>query len=124
VYFVICQTVVGATGTPNREEHQMSKSQIMDQSWSYDEWIAEQAEHVASATNRFAMGGISNAAVYVMPSNGAKQGELIVALEQPDGCSDVLTFTGHGTSVCWVPRSQLKTALWHACRRVPICPTI
>lgn len=92
--------------------------------WNYDAWISEQADKVRSAVNRLAMGGRYDMAVYVMPSNGSTQGELIVALPDmpPAGTVDVVRFHGVGSRVAAVPSSALHSQLWHACRRMPICP--
>lgn len=91
--------------------------------WSYDNWISEQSENIRSAVNRYAMSGTYDAAVYVMPSNGATQGELIVTLNQPYGTCDVVRFPSVGDRVAMVPTPLLASQLWHACRRLPICPT-
>ena len=91
--------------------------------FSYDEWIKEQADKVRSAVNRLAMSGIYNGAVYVMPSNGATAGELVVATEQPEGTCDIVQFPGVGDRVSAVSILALSSALWNACRRMPICPT-
>jgi hypothetical protein len=91
--------------------------------FSYDEWITEQSEKIRSGLNRLACSGVFNAAVYVMPSSGKTPGELVLACEQPEGTCDVVRFPGIGDRVCAVAYSHLHSALWHACRRMPICPT-
>jgi hypothetical protein len=88
--------------------------------FSYAEWVAEQADKVRSAVSRLACSGIYDAAVYVIPSDGAVQGELLVSTEPQ--ALEVLQFAGHGTRISGIPYSQFKTAIWDACRNVPICP--
>ena len=90
--------------------------------WSYDEWIAEQADKIASAINRHAMNGLYDGAIYVIPSRGATQGELVFCDEEPDEMLECLTFPAIGSRVSAIPRQQLYDRLWHACRRCPICP--
>jgi hypothetical protein len=89
--------------------------------FSYGEWVSEQADKVRSAVSRLACSGIYDAAVFVMPSNGATQGELIVSTEPM--ALEVLHFAGHGTRIAGIAYSQFNTAIWDACRRSPICPT-
>jgi hypothetical protein len=90
--------------------------------WTYDAWIGEQADKVRSALNRLAYSGIHDAAIYVMPSHGATQGELIVSTSPVDGAVDVVRFPGHGDRVSGIAYSHMHSALWHACRHLPICP--
>lgn len=90
--------------------------------FSYDKWVSEQAASIAAAM-RANPSANSNAAVFVIPSCGAKPGRLVLANSAPDGACDVVRFHGIGSSVGWVPFSSLPTLLWQACRRMPICPT-
>lgn len=91
--------------------------------FDYNEWCREQAEKLSAGINRLAMSGLFDAAVYIQPSKGKTQGELILAMphEQPEGL-DCLTFLAIGSRVSSIPRSALYNRLWHACRRCPICP--
>ena len=91
--------------------------------FSYDAWITEQAELIASAVNRYALGGIHSAVIYVSPSKGPQAGKLVASLEKPEGATDIVRFPSVGDRVMAVPRSALHSLLWHACRSFPICPT-
>jgi hypothetical protein len=91
--------------------------------FSYETWVTEQTKTIANAINRLAMGGIYDEAVYVRSSNGARCGELVVAIVPPEGMLPAVAFGRYGTRVSDVPRSQLWKAVWDACRREPICPT-
>ena len=91
--------------------------------WSYDEWVTVQRDHVLTAVKRFAMLGIFDAAVWVIPSHGGCAGVLYVSRTKPDGACDVLRFLGVGDRISAVPSESLYSRLWDACRRMPICPT-
>ena len=86
----------------------------------YQRWIDEQTEKVASSVNRLAAMGIYEGAVYVLPSTPERYGELVVSRVPVVGASDVLRFAGGSDRVASVPRSQLRQALWEACRRMPV----
>jgi hypothetical protein len=88
--------------------------------FSYDEWVREQTEKVRSAVSRLACSGIYDAAVYCLPSNGATQGELIVSTEPQT--LECVSFQPYGTRISSVPYSNMHSAIWHSCRRLPICP--
>lgn len=91
--------------------------------FSYDKWIAEQVATILIQTRPLALAGRFDAAVYAFPSNGAAAGYLSVCEEQPEGATDCVAFGPHGTRVMSVPCTALPSLLWHACRRLPICPT-
>jgi hypothetical protein len=86
----------------------------IDMTFTYDAWVSEQTEKVWSAVNRLAASGIFDAAVYCLPSNGSTQGELIVSTEPL--ALEVVRFELCGS------RSAIRSAIWHSCRGLPICP--
>jgi hypothetical protein len=88
----------------------------------YTQWIGEQAHAIMPGMRDFAGRGITNVAVYVIPSNGPVAGKLVLATELPDGATDVVRFPSQGSRVMSVPYSHLQSLLWHACRRFPILP--
>ena len=87
----------------------------------YDEWVKEQTEKVRSSVSRLACQGIYDEAVYCLPSNGATQGELIVSTEPQ--ALEVVNFHPYGSRISSVAYSAMHSAIWHSCRRLPICPT-
>lgn len=91
--------------------------------FSYDEWITAQSARLVAELRARALAGDIGGAVFVMPSRGAVPGALVLAHDTPAGAVDVVRFPGHGSRVASVPYSGLRSALWEACRRAPICPT-
>ena len=91
----------------------------------YDSWIEEQSGKVELAMRVHSRRGTGHydMAVYVVPSNGATAGKLVLAEEKPSGATDVVRFPAQGTRVMCVPYSHLSSLLWHACRSFPILPT-
>jgi hypothetical protein len=92
--------------------------------WSYEAWCKEQSEKLTPQIAKLALGGIFDAAVFVQPSNGATQGELILSTDYPPGMLAVLRFGTYGSRVSSIPRSHLTQAIWNACRNEAICPIV
>lgn len=87
---------------------------------AYDRWIDRQAERVRDAVRAF-RGDVSGLAVYALPANGEAWGALVVAEATPPGCVECLRFPGVGSRIAAVPYSGMRSALWEACHRVPVC---
>lgn len=92
--------------------------------FDYGTWIKQQHDlirDILDAEGRRA-GYRQSVALYALPSNGAVAGKLIVS-DAPVLDGIVVRFPAQGSAVMAVPRSHLESALWHACRSLPICPT-
>ena len=89
----------------------------------YTSWIDEQTAAVESGMRDLGRKGAFTAAVYVVRSQGAMPGRLVVSQEQVAGACDVLRFPAQGSNVMAVPYSHLRSLLWNACRSMPILPT-
>jgi len=92
--------------------------------FTYSGWIDEQHKAISAELDALfrKQGYRSDLALFAIPSKGAQAGKLVISDETIPGC-DVIAFPAQGTNVSAVPRSHLRTLLWHACRHVPICPT-
>jgi len=91
--------------------------------FDYTTWITEQATKVEDALRERGRKGMPAGSAYLFRSNGAQQGFIVVAEEQPQGCHSVLRLGPHGTRLSTVPYSHIRSLLWNACRREPIIPT-
>lgn len=99
--------------------------------WTYNEWVDRQAAKIEEAMRDHGRRGTASndLALYVIPSDGAREGDLIMAREIPPQAVtagrlvDVVWFPAQGTAVMNVPYPHLRSLLWDACRSVPICPT-
>lgn len=89
----------------------------------YDTWIDEQAAKIEAAMRDAGRKGLGfNFAVYVVPSAGPVQGELVMAVSRPESATDVLRFPAQGSRIMAVPYPHLRSLLWNACRSMPILP--
>jgi hypothetical protein len=93
-------------------------------SFSYDKWVADQVQTITAQIRPLALGGRFSAAVYAFRSNGAEPGHLSVCEEQPAGAVECVRLGTYGSRVMSVPSTALASLLWHACRNLPICPTV
>lgn len=92
--------------------------------FDYQQWVGEQYEAVNAAIIGFSRRGIFEEAVYVLPGTPGKAGSLVVSNDPVAGAVNVLTFRAYqaGTRVSCVPRSDLRSCIYEACRREPILP--
>lgn len=92
--------------------------------FSYDRWIDQEHETVrASLDAAMRLRGYTrDIAVFAIPSKGSEPGKLVTS-DTPLPGLDCVSFPAQGTAVMAVPRSHLRSLLWSACRRLPICPT-
>ena len=92
--------------------------------WNYEKWIEAQAGAIEAGMREFGRRGISDAAVWCIPSAPGAPGRLVLADECPAhlGAVDVVRIGPHGSRVMACPYSHLRSLLWSACRSLPVLP--
>ncbi len=89
---------------------------------TYEKWITLQSAKISADLCRAGAAGFcGDVALYLIPAEDDKWGNLELGTRPPHGATRAINFPGLGHRIGFVPTPHLRGLLWHACRDLPVC---